>query len=407
MSGSLNALNALNFFMADVRDGLGPFLGVFLQERGWSPSEIGMVMTIGGLAGMAAAAPLGAFVDSTKAKRGMLVASAIAIIVASMAILAIPTFAATAASQIATGIAAAAVGPAIAGLTLGLVHQRGFARQLGRNEAFNHAGNVVAAFLGGTLSYALGLQAIFWLMVAMALGSIAAVLRIAPADIDHRAARGLGQDGGDETPSWRLLLTSRPLIVLSLTLALFHLGNAAMLPLLGQALVARGATQAGAYTAATIVIAQFTMIAMALAASRLALRRGYWIVFVLALIALPLRGALAASALGEWVLVPVQILDGVGAGLLGVAVPGLVARILAGTGHVNAGLGAAMTMQGIGAALSTTVAGIVAERFGYPAAFLTLGAIAALALLLWLVATPLVLAACRGSENPYMAPQQA
>jgi MFS family permease len=291
-------------------------------------------------------------------------------------------------------------------LTLGLVHQHGFARQLGRNEAFNHAGNVVAALLGGALSYVFGLQAIFWLMAAMTLGSIVAVLRVAPGDIDHRAARGLGQAGQGSATSWRRLLTSRPLIVLAFTLALFHLGNAAMLPLLGQALVARGATQAGAYTAATIVIAQFTMIAMALAAAHVAQRRGYWIVFVCALVALPLRGALAASALGTWVLVPVQILDGVGAGLLGVAVPGLVARILAGTGHVNAGLGAVMTLQGIGAAFSTTIAGIVAERLGYSAAFLTLGAIAVLALLLWLAGTPLVLAACRGSKGPEAAPRQ-
>ena len=55
MASSILALNALNFFMADVRDGLGPFLGVFLQQRHWSPGEIGIVMTIGGLAGMAIA----------------------------------------------------------------------------------------------------------------------------------------------------------------------------------------------------------------------------------------------------------------------------------------------------------------------------------------------------------------
>jgi hypothetical protein len=64
----------------------------------------------------------------------------------------------------------------------------------------------------------------------------------------------------------------------------------------------------------------------------------------------------------------VQILDGFGAGVLGVAVPGLVARILAGTGHVNAGLGGVMTWQGIGAALSTSVGGVVAEQLGYSAA---------------------------------------
>src|SRR5262245_26706553 len=171
MSGSLPALNALNFVMADVRDGLGPFLGVFLQERGWSPAEIGLVMTIGGLAGVVATTPAGALVDATRAKRALLVASAIAIIVASLAILLWPGFTITAAAQIATGIAAAIVGPAIAAITLGLVHQAGFAHQLGRNEAFNHAGNVVAALLGGALSYAFGLPAIFWLMTSLALTS--------------------------------------------------------------------------------------------------------------------------------------------------------------------------------------------------------------------------------------------
>jgi len=71
--------------------------------------------------------------------------------------------------------------------------------------------------------------------------------------------------------------------------------------------------------------------------------------------------------------------------LLGVAVPGLVARILSGTGHVNAGLGAVMTMQGIGAALSPTLGGYVAEKLGYPAAFLVLGTVALVALVLWIV----------------------
>jgi MFS family permease len=83
-------------------------------------------------------------------------------------------------------------------------------------------------------------------------------------------------------------------------------------------------------------------------------------------------------------LVPVQVLDGVGAGLLGVAVPGLVARILAGTGHVNAGLGTVMTMQGIGAALSPALGGFVAEKLGYAASFMVLGAVALVALVLWL-----------------------
>ncbi len=116
---------------------------------------------------------------------------------------------------------------------------------------------------------------------------------------------------------------------------------------------------------------------------------------VLALVALPVRGVIAANVATSWGILPVQILDGVGAGMLGVATPGLVARILAGSGHVNAGLGAVMTFQAVGAASSPALAGLMAQQLGYSAAFLALGGIAAIALALWLVATPVVGPACR------------
>lgn len=390
MPGSQPALNVLNFFMADVRDGLGPFLGVYLQSQGWSPGEIGLVMTIGALVGMAATAPLGALVDRVRAKRTIVVVSAIATVLASLVIVFAPGFAPTAISQAISGIAGAAILPAIAGITLGLVGQRGYAHQVGRNEAFNHAGNVTAAVLAGGFGYLFGIGAVFGVMAAMAAASLVAAGSIDPARIDHRAARGLPDNKDDGRISgWSTLTTSRPLIVLAATLLLFHLGNAAMLPLLGQSLVARGAGDPSVFTGATVVVAQLTMVPMAIIAARLAEARGYWIVFVLALLALPVRGAIAALVTGPVGLVPVQMLDGVGAGLLGVAVPGLVARILAGTGHVNAGLGAVMTMQGVGAALSPALGGAVAQQLGYAASFLVLGAIALVALLLWVMTRPL------------------
>jgi MFS family permease len=190
--------------------------------------------------------------------------------------------------------------------------------------------------------------------------------------------------------------------VLSATLLLFHLGNAAMLPLLGQSLAAKGADPS-AYTSATIIVAQLTMIPMALLAAWLASKRGYWLVFVLALVALPLRGVIAALVTGPIGLAPVQILDGVGAGLLGVAVPGLAARVMAGTGRVNAALGVVMTLQGIGASLSTTLGGAVAEAYGYPASFIALGSVALIALALWTVATPLMANAC-GAKRRVLSP---
>ncbi len=395
MMTSLLALNALNFFVADVRDAFGPFLGVLLQGKGWSPAEIGLVMTIGGYAGMIATTPLGALVDATRAKRGLIIASTSAIIAASIVILAVPGFPLTSTAQALNAIAGAAVGPTIAGITLGLVKQAGFARQLGRNEAFNHAGNATAAVLGGAFGYLFGLTAVFFVMAGMATGAIFAVLAIDPRHIDHAAARGLSGRAAKQASSFVVLVQSKPLVLFACTLLLFHLGNAAMLPLLGQALVARGAGDPSASTAMTVVVAQLTMVPMALFASRLAETRGYWIVLVLALVALPVRGVIAANVATSWGILPVQILDGVGAGMLGVATPGLVARILAGSGHVNAGLGAVMTFQAVGAASSPALAGLMAQQLGYSAAFLALGGIAAIALALWLVATPVVGPACR------------
>ncbi len=385
---SIQALSGLNFSLADVRDGLGPFLGVFLLGHGWAPDQIGYVMTLGGIAGMLATTPAGAWIDVSKYKRLAIVLAATIVILGSLIIFYSPSFYLTAASQIGTGIVAAVIGPAIASLTLGIVGQQHLVRQLGTNEAWNHTGNMVTAVFAGGFGYFFGLSAVFILMTVMAVLSIFFVLRINALDIDHAVARGLESNSPDVAiPSvFEVLRTSRPLIILAITLMLFHMGNAAMLPLLGQYGVSNNAFNPSLYTGLTIVIAQLTMIPMALYAAKTAALRGYWILLVIALIALPIRGLIAGYWQHPFALVPVQILDGVGAGLLGVATPGLVAQILRGSGHINLGLGAVMTIQGIGAALSPSIAGIVATHFGYQAAFLTLGAIAGLGLLIWVLA---------------------
>ncbi len=399
---SLTGLAALNLCLADVRDGLGPFLGVFLIGRGWTPDMIGFVTTLGGLAGMLATAPLGALADATRMKRFVIGLCAILVILGSLLILVWPTVPMVAASQIATGLAAAAIGPAMAGITLGLVGQAGLPRQLGLNEAWNHAGNVGTAALAGIFGYWFGLPAVFALMTLMAAGSLVALLLIRPDDIDHDVARGLegGASTAHEPASFAVLLRSAPLALLAVTLMLFHLGNGALLPLLGQQMAAGSqAFDPAAYTAATIVIAQLTMIAVALVAGRIAAQQGYYAVFLAALVALPVRALIAGLSTSPWSVVPVQVLDGIGAGLLGVAVPGLVARMLRGTGHVNAGLGAVMTVQGLGASLSPAMAGLVAARYGFSSAYLALGVAALAALLLWLAAIRQVGPACAAEPN--------
>jgi predicted MFS family arabinose efflux permease len=231
---------------------------------------------------VAATTPLGALVDRLQSKRVLIVAAAVAIVFASIVTLVVPTFTAVAASQTLNGIAAAVVAPAIAGITLGLVKQSGFAHQMGRNEAFNHGGNVVAAVMAGLLGYVFGFAAVFGVMAAMAIAAVAATHFINPRHIDYRAARGLDEKTERSAAGFSVLFTCIPLVILAITLLLFHLGNAAMLPLLGQSIAARGGDPS-AYTGATIVVAQLTMVPMALLAARIAEQRGYWLVFVLRL----------------------------------------------------------------------------------------------------------------------------
>jgi MFS family permease len=183
-------------------------------------------------------------------------------------------------------------------------------------------------------------------------------------------------------------------------LACFHLGNGAMLPLYGLAVVANKHGDPAGFVAITIVVAQATMILASLIAMRLAEKEGYWLVLLVSFIALPIRGVVAAHVMSKWGVYPVQILDGIGAGLQSVAVPGLVARILSGTGRVNVGQGAVMTVQGLGASLSPAIGGWIAQGIGYGPMFLILGSFALGSIAMWLGFASLLRRACARPKRP-------
>ncbi len=93
------ALSLLSFLMADVRDGLGPFLGVYLQGKNWTPDEIGYVMTAGELAGMLLTTPMGALADGTRKKRLMLTVAAVMILLSVMTVFHVHCFPVVAGAQ--------------------------------------------------------------------------------------------------------------------------------------------------------------------------------------------------------------------------------------------------------------------------------------------------------------------
>lgn len=378
------ALQALNFFMADMEAGMGPFLGVLLVGRGWTTGTIGAVITLGAIVGMITVGPAGALVDATSRKRTCVIVVGLGAVAASAVILTSGHFWVIAAAQSVMCISGATIAPAVIGITLGLVGQAGFTAQNGRNQAYNHAGNMVGAAVSGLVGWIFGYAGVFWLAVGFTGLAILSVLAIPAGRIDDHVARGEAAAGvGAPITKMRVLLESKPLLTLAAALVLFHLGNAAMLPLYGLAVVATH-TNPFITVAETVVVAQGVMIVASLAAMRIAQTRGYWLAILIAFSALPVRGLLAAGIITSWGVIPVQVLDGVGAGMLSVAVPGLVARILDGTGHINVGQGAIMAAQGLGGALSPVVGGVVAQHLGYPVAFLMLGGLSVGSLIIWL-----------------------
>ena len=394
-------LQALSFFMADMQAGIGPFLGIFLLAHGWKSGLIGSVMTIGGIAGMVMTIPAGALIDATTRKRRYVVIPGIFTILASVAILFSQDFWIVSISQVATAIAGAALGPAVVGITLGLVRQKGFNRQNGRNQAFNHAGNVVGAALSGYAGFKFGMPAILALAALFGVFSIISVLFIPAKAIDDRAARGLKETYTEDEKAGglSLLLKNKPLLLLAAALACFHLGNGAMLPLYGLAAASKATGDPMLFVALTIIIAQVVMVVVSLVATNVAEKKGYWMILLISFFALPVRGFIAAHMISHAGLYPVQILDGIGAGLQSVAVPGLVAHILNGTGRVNIGQGAVMTIQGTGAALSPAIGGWMAQSIGYSNTFLILGSFALISVALWLFFSKTLKEACNTNSS--------
>jgi MFS family permease len=389
-------LLSLNFFMADMQAGIGPFLGVFLLAHGWQSGLIGTVMTFGGVAGMLMTTPAGALVDGTRYKRFYVIIPGICAVIGSGIVLLSQNFWVVTASQVATAIAGAAIGPAVTGITLGMVRQVGFVKQNGFNQAFNHAGNMTGAGLSGLLGWQFGFPAVFWLAVAFGILSIVSVLMIPGSAIDDDEARGLHRDSENDgkVGGIAVLFESKPLLVLAAALACFHLGNAAMLPLYGMAVVSAKQGDPAGFVGITIVVAQGVMILTSLVAMRLAEKEGYWLVLLISFIALPIRGVVAAYLISRWGVYPVQVLDGIGAGLQSVAVPGLVARILDGTGRVNVGQGAVMSAQALGASLSPAIGGWIAQEIGYSAMFVILGGFALISVSLWVGFASILKPAC-------------
>ncbi|MCB4823950.1 MFS transporter [Roseicella aerolata] len=390
--GAERALDALSFFVSDARYGLGAYLGVYLlAEHGWDPASIGAALSIGALAGLVSQAPLGALVDAVRAKRALIAGAVVVVTATCLVIPLAPRFWSVAMAGLVGALAGVTIGPTLAAISLGVVGPARFARRAGRNEALFHLGD-------GSISLAILLTApffgnavLFWSMGFTAMASVAAAAAVPARAIDHDVARGLlpGDAAHGVRPSaWHLLLGSRPLLVFAICGALFHLANACMLGLVSQKLALGDLGQGIALTAASAIVAQSVMVPVAALVGARADAWGRKPLLLAAFAALALRGTLYTLSDDRAWLIGVQLLDGVGAGLIGALFPIVVADLTRGSGHFAAAQGVVGTVHGTGAMTSMALGGGLVAWAGYDAAFLVLAAIAALGGILFWLAMP-------------------
>ncbi len=396
---SASGLDAVNFLLADVRGALGPYLNVFLvTQQHWSQTEVGWVTTAGGLLGLAAQTPIGAAIDATRAKRGAVVLALAVLAVGAATIFAAPSFWPVLVANTLMAVVGDVFGPAVSALTLGLVPRAALARRLGRNAAFDHAGNVAIAAAAGAIGYFFFQRAVFLMVPFFAALAGAAVLSIPAQAIDEDRARGLdhktaqaggtAQAEGGGPSGYGVLLRHRPLVTFALCAMLFHFANAPLLPLVGQKLALSHPAWATAMMSSCIIAAQFIMLPVALAVGRTADRLGRKPILLLGFAVLPVRAVLYTLSDDAAWLIGVQLLDGVGAGIFGAITPLVIADLMRGTGRYNVAQGAVATVQGLGASLSGLAAGVIVDHFGYSAVFLTSGAVACAALAALFLAMP-------------------
>ena len=386
---SLHALEATNFFLADVQTGLGPFLAAYLAGAGWEPGRVGIALTISGIVTVAFQTPAGAVVDRLRSKRLILFVACVVLALGALLLSLTAAPWTVYASQILIGGAGPFLGPTLAAMTMGIVGATLFDRQFGKNQSFNSAGNVFCALLIAGVSHFFGNRAIFIMAAVLTVPTVLSIRAIRSKDIDYNLARGgaAAQEGKEisaRASVTQTLLGDKVLLIFLICAFLFHFANAAMLPQLGEMLSNGAPAQAEPFMSACIIVTQVVIMFTASGIGRFANVHGRKPLLMIGFGVLPLRAILYTLAHNTGSLIAIQVLDGIANAVFGVVSILFVADRTRSTGRFNLVQGGLATAVGLGAALSTTFGGKLIQHYSYRVSFLCLGAIAVVAFcLLW------------------------
>ena len=395
-------LNILNFFLAAAQTGFGPFIPVFLTDLGWNQAGVGLALSLGTVVAIASQVPGGMLVDRTHAPR-WITAGALALTGFSALLFAIfPRPGAGFVAQVWSAqalhaVAASALTPAIAALTLAQCGHEGFSAQLGGNARYASLGAACGAALLGLLASRHSDRAVFLATAVLVVPAIAALGLLAPlrahpdsrihrVPIDHPALLPPRLRPGPKVRPWQIFLDLH-LHIFAICAVLFQLANAALLPLALNRLAQHGQAS-GFVIAASVIVPQAVVAAASPWIGRMAQRVGRRPLMLVGFAALPLRGLLFATLPGAPALIGFELLDGVSGAVFGIMLPLIAADLTRRSGYFNLAIGSLGLAVSIGATISTLLAGWIFDAAGAPAAFLALAAAGIAAWAVILLAMP-------------------
>ncbi len=367
------ALDLLNLFLADAQTGFGAFLAVYLTAHKWTPVEVGLALSIGTVTGIVSQIPAGLLVDRLQNKRVAVAGGIAAIALAALLFVFLPYQLPVAVAEVLHGFASCVLTPAVAAVSLRLVGQTRLGERLGRNARFAAIGNGTAAGLMGALGTYVSTQSVFLLTAALAAPAAFALWRIGPPADPAMATAASARPRQQQ--DWRGaldLLTDRRLLVFFGCILMFHLANAAMLPIAASSVTAHVGASASLVIAVCIMLPQAVVAVISPWLGRQANRTGRRTVLLIGWTALPVRAALFALLPIPGMIAGAQVLDGVSAAVFGVMLPLIAADVTRGKDRFNLCIGIFGLAVGIGATLSTSLAGWVASLAGERLAFAAL-----------------------------------
>lgn len=387
-TSSIVGLNGLLFCISDIRHGIGPLFSIHLRSAlQWDPAKIGMALAAVEVSAFLSQVPAGLLADASHKKRSIIIISCCLIIMGCLTILVSSLFSSIIFAQLLMGISIALISPCLGSITLGLFGRKKFPERVGKNEIWNHSGNVFSALTVGLFGYLFGTQWMFFTLIGFALGSISFVSAIRPNEIDYSTAREL--DATNTKPlSLSTLLKRKAVLIFNISLVLYYMANGAQMSLVGQILSYRDPLHSSLLIAACMIIAEVVMIATAYIMSRIVNRFNRKTLFLLAFIILPIRAIFYTLLESSYLLLLIQTLDGVAAGILSVIGVIINSDMALNTGRFNFLQGVGAMSIAVGEATSQLFAGIIAKSFGFNVSFFSLASVAFLGILFFSLFMP-------------------